>query len=157
MEEIIIEKIEWSAPEYNHKERSPDWLWSIGLVTLVTLVVAIWFKNYLFALFLLISGACLILFTIRHPRIISFSVDTNGLTIGKDKYPWKDLKGFNIKKDDTSPKLLIETKKYFLPVYTLPIPTDKVQELRTSFLKVLPNNETLDESASMQFMEKLGF
>jgi hypothetical protein len=156
MEEIIIEKIEWSAPEYKHKEKSVDFIWTIGLVALVSCIIALWLKNYLFSVFIFISGACLILFSIRHPQDINFSIETDGITLGKEKYDWKKIKFFNIKKNKDEALLLIEIDKYLLPIYTIPLPLDKADQVRTSLLKVLQIKE-LEESKSMKFMEKLGF
>ena len=56
MEEIALEKIEWQAPEYKHEEKSMDFLWAIGLIALVMCGFAVWKANYVFAIFLLISG-----------------------------------------------------------------------------------------------------
>ncbi len=155
MEEIIIDKIEWNAPEYDHKEKNNDWFWTIGLITFVVCGIAIWLHNYVFAIFLLLSGASLILFTIRHPQEITFSIETKGLTMGRDTHEWKTIKSFNIKKGDINSKLLIETGKYFLPIYTIPLPNDLVNKVKETLLKVAENKE-LDESRSMLFVEKLG-
>ena len=158
MDEIKIDKIEWSAPEYFYRERENDWFWAVGLISLIAFGVAIWLHNYVFAIFLLLAGATLILFTIRHPRQNIYLIETKGLTMGKDLYEWKMLKSFNIKKqgDTTGSKLLIETRKYFLPVYTIPLNEDRVEEVKKSLLLVLPRSD-IDESKSMIFMEKLGF
>ncbi|MEI7689055.1 MAG: hypothetical protein WCI91_02605 [Candidatus Nomurabacteria bacterium] len=156
MEEIIIDKIEWSAPEYKHKEKSVDFIWTIGLVALVSCIVALWLKNYLFSVFIFISGACLILFSIRPPENVNFSIENEGLTLGKDKYDWKKIKFFNVKKEKGEALLLIEIDKYLLPVYTIPLPLDKADQVKSSLLKILQTKE-LEESKSMIFMEKLGF
>lgn len=156
MEEIIINKIEWKSPEYNHQEHGPDWFWAIGLITLVIFGILIWIKSYLFAIFIVIAGASLSLFNIRHPREIAYSIETSGLTMGNDKYGWKDVKGFDIKKGEDESKLLIEINKYFLPVYTIPISDELIPEIKESLLKVVPQIE-LEESRSVLFMEKLGF
>jgi hypothetical protein len=155
VEEITINKIEWSAPEYDHKEHSTDWFWTMGLITLAVCVLAVWIRNYLFAVFIFISGCCLAMFNIRHPQEISFIIETEGITMGRDKYSWKNIKSFDIKKDGKNPKLLIQTSKYFLPVYTIPIPANLIGQIRESLLKFVPNAE-LEESKSMQLMEKLG-
>lgn len=158
MDEIKINTIEWSAPEYTHKERGNDWFWTLGLITIVACGIAIWLHNYVFAVFLVISGCCLIMFTMRRPQDITFIVETKGLTMGRDLHTWKSLKSFNIKNNehDVYAKLLIETSKYFLPIYTLPFPKEKIDEVKEALLKVLPRSE-IDESKSMIFMEKLGF
>ncbi|MBK5215449.1 MAG: hypothetical protein JJE53_01415 [Candidatus Pacebacteria bacterium] len=158
MDEIKINKIEWSAPEYSHKERGNDWFWALGLVTIISCGVAIWLKNNMFAIFLLLSGGSLILFTLRHPKDISYIIETKGITMGKDLYEWKNIKSFNIKSKEDEPlaKLLIETSKYILPVYTIPFPQELQAQIKEDLLKILPRSE-IDESKSMVFMEKLGF
>lgn len=158
MDEIIINTIEWSAPEYSHKERDNDWFWTIGLVTIVACGIAVWTHNYVFAIFLFISGSCLIMFTIRPPEIITFIIETKGLSMGKDLYEWKRIKSFNVKNNtaDAYAKLLIETNKHFLPIYTISLPKDKVGEVKETLFKVTTRSE-INESPSMLFMEKLGF
>lgn len=158
MDEIKINTIEWSAPEYTHKERSNDWFWAIGLVTLIACGIAIWLHNYVFSIFLFISGVTLIMFTLRHPQDVTYIIETDGLTMGKDLHTWKSIKSFNIKKNDSDDyaKLMIETSKYFLPIYTIPLPKDMIDSTKETLLKVIPRSE-IDESKSMVFMEKLGF
>jgi len=158
MDEIKINTIEWSAPEYNHKERDNDWFWAIGLITIVAVGFTLWRHNNIFAIFLLISGASLIMITMRHPEDVTFIVETKGLTMGRDLHPWKSIKSFNIKdlETDEYAKLMIETSKRFLPIYTIPLPKEKIDEMKETLLKLIPRSE-IDESPSMVFMEKLGF
>lgn len=156
MEEIDINTTEWRAPEYTHKKKSADFFWTIGLVAIVACIIAIWLHNYLFAIFIFISGGCLILFTLREPQEMAFSIGNEGISMGKDKYAWAKIKGFAIKKGNGSNKLMIVTSKYFLPIYTIPLPQNITEEVRSSLLKVVPSVE-IEESRSMLFMEKLGF
>lgn len=158
MDEIKINIIDWTVPEYSHKERDNDWFWAIGLITLIMCGIAIWLHNYIFSVFIFISGCCLILFTLRHPQDITYIIETKGLTMGKDLYPWKGIKSFNIKNIETEPfsKLMIETSKYFLPIYTIPVPKDLEIHVKETLLLIIPRSE-IDESKSMVFMEKLGF
>lgn len=158
MDEIKINTITWSLPEYSHKERGNDWFWAIGLVTIISCGIAVWLHNYVFAVFLLISGCCLIMFTLRHPQDVTYIIETKGLSMGKDLYEWKGIKSFNIKKSDSNiyDKLLIETSKYFLPIYTIPLPKEKEEEIKETLLKIISRSE-IDESKSMAFAEKLGF
>ena len=158
MDEIKINTLQWSAPEYSHKERDNDWFWTLGVITIVACGIALWFHNYLFAVFIFISGCCLIMFTLRHPQDVTYIIETKGLSMGKDLYTWRSLKSFNIKnkEEDAFAKIIIETSKYFLPVYTIPLPKELENEAKEALLKILPRSE-VDESPSMLFMEKLGF
>jgi hypothetical protein len=156
MDEITIDKIEWVAPEYIHKERTPDWFWTIGIVALISCIIAIFMHNYLFAVFILISGACLILFTLRPPREVRFIIEQKGFMIGREKHEWRSIKGFTIKEGEPYSKLLIMTARKFLPIYTIPVPNDLLADIRHSMSEAVPLID-LEESRSMQFMEKLGF
>jgi len=156
MEEIILEKVEWSAPEYKHKDKSVDFIWTIGLIAIIMCIIAIWKQNYIFSIFIFISGCALILFSIRPPEEINFLIETEGFSLGKDKYEWKKIKGFNIKKDTDEAILLIRIDKYLLPVYTIPLPFELVEQVRENLLRVT-ENVPLEESKSMKFMEKIGF
>lgn len=158
MDEIKINTIEWSAPEYSHKERGNDWFWALGLITIVACGIAIWLKNYVFAIFLLISGGSLIMFTLRHPQDVTYIIENKGLSMGKDLYTWKSIKSFNIKNNEKDPylKLMIETSKHFLPVYTIPVPKELETSVKETLLQIIPRSE-IDESKSMVFAEKLGF
>jgi len=158
LDEIKIDTIEWSAPEYSHKERGNDWFWTIGLIAIVACGFAVWLHNYIFAVFIFISGATLIMFTMREPQETTFIIENSGVTLGRELHEWNGIKSFNIKNNekDIYAKLLIETTKHFLPIYTLPLPKDKVEETKETLLKVIPRSE-IEESQSMLFMEKLGF
>ena len=156
MEEIILDTIEWQAPEYKHKDKSVDFIWTIGVIAIVMCGIAIWKENYVFAIFIFISACTLIMFSIRPPLDITFKIETSGISLDKDKYDWKKIKGFHIKRGDDYTALLIEINKYFLPVYTIPLPSELYDKVRENLLKVIPNIE-LEESKSMKFVEKIGF
>jgi hypothetical protein len=155
-EHIAIPTISWEGPEYPHKEKSADFIWTIGIITLILVGVVMWFGNYLFAVFILISGASLIFFSLRSPEVITFSIETKGFVIGKDTYSWKALNGFHITRGEPYANLLIETNRKFLPIFTIPLPHEHIQEVRTTLLEVIPNID-IQESRAMLFMERLGF
>lgn len=159
MDEIHLDTIKWTAIEYNHEEKSNDWYWAIGLITLIATALAIWFHNYVFAIFLFISGCSLILFSFRHPEEVEYTIETKGLSMGRELHTWKSIKSFNIKnqeENDNYAKLMIETSKHMLPIYTIPLPDEKVQIVKDNLLKVIPRSE-IKESQTMLIMEKLGF
>jgi hypothetical protein len=107
----------------------------------------------------LVSAACLTLFSIRPPQEITFTIETHGIKIGSDEYDWKSIRGFTIKKqkpNEPYAKLLVMTSRYFLPVFAIPLPPELMTEVRESLLRVIPALE-IQESPSMLFMEKMGF
>ncbi len=156
MEGATIETISWETLEYNHKKKSPDFIWTIILVTIVACVVAVWLGNFVFGIFIFISGGCLLMFSIREPGTVRFMIANDGLMMGKNKYPWKNIKGFNILPGDVESKLMIETTRYFLPIYTITLPASLTNQVRESIAKFVPQIQ-LRESNSMILADKLGF
>lgn len=158
MKEKKIETINWIAPEYLHKEHSNDWFWTIGLVAIAGTIAAIWFESYVFAIFIFISGVSLIMFTVKQPRIFEFKIDDNGLMVNKEEFPWKNLKSFNTKEIEGGDfdKLLIETNKSFLPIYTFFTPKEITDQIKKELSKVIKKSD-IDESRTIQFAEKMGF
>jgi hypothetical protein len=156
MEEIRLDTITWSIPEYDHKDRSVDWFWGVGIAVFLAFGIALFTGNYMFGLFILVAGGSLMLFSARPPQNISITIETNGFTMGTESYGWKKVQGFKIKKDNTGAKLIVHIDKKFLPVYTLRLPNELVAQVNENLLKVVPLEEELDESPSMVFMEKIG-
>lgn len=155
MEEIILNTVSWTEKEYDHKERHIDWYWTLGLISLIGMGLTIWKGNYLFALFILVSTACIILFYSRHPMDIEFIIQTSGFTIGKEFYKWQDIKSFNIDKSGKYPKLILEINKYFLPISTIPANNEVIEDIRTELTKIIPQKD-IKESPTMVFIEKFG-
>jgi len=154
-EEIILDTISWSAPAHIHKERSIDFFWTIGLITLVSVVVAIIYHNYIFAIFLVLSGVMLIVVNFNEPEEVNYEINTKEFKIGREKYEWKRVKGFDILKKSDESKLLVEIDKHILPIYSITIPEEFVEKIDRNLIKIIPNKE-IKESKVMLFSEKIG-
>ena len=61
-----MEKLEWSALEYEEKDRSSDWFLALGIIVVCSSVAAFIFENYFFAALLLLSGVLLGFFAIKN-------------------------------------------------------------------------------------------
>jgi hypothetical protein len=50
---------------------------------------------------------------------------------------------------------MVETTRSFLPIFTIPLPKDLMDDVEIEFSKVVSQKE-IAESQSMQFAEKIG-
>ena len=50
-----MEKLEWSALEYEEKERDASWFWALAVIIVAGSLAAIIFSNYFFAILFLES------------------------------------------------------------------------------------------------------
>lgn len=156
MEDTKNQSLSWSAPEYTHRPKSIDFLWGVSLLGLTGTIISIVLGNYIFAVFIVLSSVMLVIFATRHPHEVNFEINNAGIVFGEENHPFKNIKGFVIR--DASPylKLIIETNKYFLPIYTLPLP-HKLEEDVYYILSQVIEEKDIDETHSTKFMHRVGF
>lgn len=150
-------EINWNAKEYNHNKKSNDWYWALGIIATSLTIASIIYQNYLFALFIILATAILIMYAFRHPEEFSITIGPKGIKIKNDLFKYKDLKSFYL---DTSnehgPKLIIHSNRTLMPHIILPIDKNLEIEIKTKLLTHLKEEE-MHEPISHKLMEYLGF
>lgn len=149
--------IEWSAHEYEHSEKSPDWFWGLGLVALVIAVGAIFFNNVLLAIVVLLAATMIGFYGARHPDRFDFAVTPRGIIVHDQLYPYQTLESFWI--DDINPhrpKLLVKSKKMLVPLIVIPLEDIDIEDVHSYLLQYLPEIEDAEPLAHRLF-ELVGF
>jgi hypothetical protein len=145
--------ISWEAIEYEHKEKSRDWYWGLGIITVSMAIIAIMLGNYIFSIVLIISGLSLAISASRKPKMVLFELEKTGIHIDSKFTPYGSLKSFwvenNIHHDGIS-KLLIQPRNHG---HLIVIPIEEVhpEEVRDYLLDML-----LEEELSEPFSHKVG-
>ena len=131
-------KLEWEAHEYEHKERSTDWFWAVGIVSVSLAVTSIILGNIIFGLLILIGTAVLSLFALRPPETINVSLDEKGIVKGHVRYPYSSLESFWIDTDHPHKKIILQSEKLFMPLITVPLgPSTDIDKLHEKLSQVL--------------------
>lgn len=133
-------KIEWDAQEYEHKERSQDWFWAVGILTFAIAITAVIFGNIIFAILILTAAFSLALFINRPPETVHAVISEKGITLGKIHYPYSTLKSFWIDLEHPHNKIILRSQKLLMPLIVIPLEPGS-------------DEEKLDETLS-QFLEK---
>ena len=134
------EKINWSALEYESKERHVDWFWTLGVIIVAGAVTSIIFANYFFAIFLIIAGSLMGFFAVKQPDMISYELNEKGLKIENQIYVYEKIKSFWIQKpipDDeknTKPILFIKSERPIIPIFSIPIENDLIKKIQNSMV-----------------------
>ena len=144
-------RIEWDAHEYEHKERSSDWFWAVGILSVSIAVAAVIFGNVIFAIFILIAVFSLALFINRHPDTVHVIIDEKGVAKDKIRYPYSTLQSFWIDVEHSHPKILLSSEKIFMPLIIVPlgdgVDVEKLHEALSSSLE--------ERYHSLPFVEKI--
>ena len=157
--EIPVENISWHAPEYEYSPKSSFWYWTSAAAALALIAIALWQKNFLFAIFVIIAELVIFSVADKHPKIWEFSVDAKGIYIGKSKfYPYSQLTAFDIHWGDHSgyDQLVLKTKNKFTPVVSINIYKEDKENIR-EFLKKYLSHEEIEVSLIDVFAKMVGF
>ncbi len=157
-----MEKLEWSALEYEEKERGKDWFWALGVVVVTSSVAAIIYGNYFFAALLFISGVLLGFFSIKKPDLISYELNERGLKIGTQLYLYENIKSFWVQTDAAGksklkPTLFIKSERVFMPIISIPIEDVMAPDIHSIMFSKNITEEEMKEHPSHKIMESLGF
>jgi len=150
------EKLNWSALEYEEKERSSDWFWALGIIVVTSSVAAVIFGNYFFAALLVLSGILLGFFSTKKPDTIFYELNNKGLKIGNRIYPYENIKSFWVQKE-IKPLLFIHTERIFMPIITIPINETFAEDVYFIMTSKNIAEVEMKEHPSEKIMEALGF
>ena len=144
-------KVEWDAHEYEHKERSSDWFWAVGIVSVSVAIASVILGNIIFAILVLVSVFALSIFTNRPPSTLHVIVDDKGIIRGKVRYPYQTLQSFWIDMDHPHKKIILRSEKLLMPLIIVPL-NDEIDEgqLREKLSKVLS-----EEFHNLPFVERI--
>lgn len=148
--------LEWSAPEYHHTTKTRDWYWAVGIISFTMAFLAIIFGNIIFAIFIILSAFTLCIHAVKPPETIKFELTNKGVVIKDRLYPYTTLESFWVELDEENPKILIKSKKLFVPFIIIPLHEDDAetaQEILRAYLK----EEEHQEPLTQKIMEYFGF
>ena len=144
-------RLEWDAHEYEHKVRSQDWFWAVGILAVSIAVAAVIFDNIIFGILVLISAFALSIFASRPPSTLHVVVDEKGISKGKIQYPYSALESFWIDTEHSHKKIILRSSKIFMPLIIVPLGDNAdVDELHDTLLHSLT-----EEFHSLPFVEKV--
>ena len=149
----LMEKKEfrWTAPEFEYFHKGASWSLVIVCAAASLVILALWQRNFLFAVFIVISAFLVLNLGHKKPNYLDFHLNDRGLTIDeKTQYPYQDLLGFatqHIASDGELAELILKRKKHFSTYLKILLPAQHLDEIRVFLNKYLPEIEYEDSVA----------
>lgn len=150
-------KLEWTALEYEEKERGNDWFWTLGVIVLASAITSFIYANYFFGLFLIIGGILLGVFAVKKPDLVFYELNEKGLKIRNRLFPYVNIKSFWVKTNIEKPTLFIKSERLFMPIISMPIDPNHTGEIKKAMLAKGVPEEEMKEHVSEKIMDSLGF
>ncbi len=148
----------WDTYEYEHREKSTDWFWALGILVVIGAAIAFITKNLLFGFLILLSGFMIGIFANRKNPPLSIEISDRGININNDLITFGSISGFWMYRNPTGVrKLILKTNRNMSPIVSLPLPEDmRAADLREFLLQNIQEIE-LRESFTDLLLEKIGF
>ena len=160
--ETPVNKLSWTALEYEDRERSRDWFWALGIIVVTGSIASIIFENYFFAALLILAGVLLGFFAMKKPDIVEYELNRSGLVVRNRLYPYESIKAFWVQVDfsptpSVRPMLFIHSERAFMPVISMPIHADFAENIHAIMTSLNIAEVEMREHPSEKIMEALGF
>ncbi|MDE2038354.1 MAG: hypothetical protein KGI69_04025 [Patescibacteria group bacterium] len=148
--------IAWEAPTHLYTEKRPDWYWAVGIITLAIATVLFMFGEIITGIFVVVAALALALHASQPPRTVRYEINDRGIMSGKTLYPFLTLDSFCIPHDEVPPRLLVKSRKLFMPLIVMYIDSIDPEEVREVLLKYIAEAEH-SEPFLKKLLEAAGF
>jgi hypothetical protein len=148
--------LEWHSPEHHFDRKTIDWYWILGIVCIAVSVLAFYFGNFLFGIFVIIAGGTIGLLSYMETKVVPIKLTTKGIIFSNKLYPWESYRSFWIEDDHLhGARILLHPTRSYLPLMVVPVNEEvdlnDVQEILLEFLE----EEFLEESIVHKWFDKL--
>ena len=136
-----MEKISWQTKEYIHTEKTTDWYWIVGIITISIALISIIFGNLIFGILIIVASFTLTLFASRKPEMVEVEINQRGVLHGKTLYPYDHLDSFWIETREFHGRILLKSKKVLMPFVVIFLEDIEPEKIRETLLQHLPEEE----------------
>ncbi len=148
--------INWTAPEHIHIPKTPDWYWTVGIITLALSAVAFIFGSVITGIFIVVASIALVLHASRPANIITYEINDRGIKSNDVLYPFLTLESFWIPHDEFPAKIIIKSRKLLMPFIIIYIDEIDPEQVRQVMLRYIAETEH-HEPILKHLLERCGF
>ena len=142
--------VNWDATEYVQKHKSGGWYVGLALVGMGLVALSVWLQWWTFTALIILSVLALIVYSVRPPRTLHYSLSDKGLSEGDRLYAYSDYRSFGVLQDGGNYAIFLTPRKRFSARVVIYFPEDRGEEIVDAFGARLPMEE-----AKQDFLDKL--
>lgn len=148
--------LEWHSPQHHFDKKTTDWYWIFGIIVLAAAVLAFYFGDFLFGVFIIIAGITIGFLSFKETQVLPIKVTKKGVIFGRQLYPWTSYSSFWIEDEHVhGARILMNPQNSFLPLVIIPINEEvDLNDVRETLLNFL-EEEPMTESLLHKWFDKL--
>lgn len=133
--------ITWEAEEYLVRDKTTWWYVGLVAVGLILGGIAIWLRWWSFLAVVVLSVIALMIYAMRPPRMLRYSLSNKGISEGDKLYNYSDFKSFGIFQENGHFAIALTPTKRFSPRLMVYFPQAQGEEIVDAFGERLPMEE----------------
>lgn len=142
--------VNWEAQEYVSRDKNVGWYIGLIVVGLAFSALAVWLQQWTFLALIIVSIAAILVYALRPPRMLHYSLSNKGLSEGNKLYSFDQFKSFGVLRDDKRFSIVLIPKKRFSPRVTVFFPESQGEQIVDMFGARLPM-----EDVELDFLDKI--
>ena len=107
------EIINWDAKEYIPRDKNTGWYIGLVIVSILLIALGVWLKAITFIILVIVSAVALVIYSVRPPRVLHYSLSDKGLSEGNNLYSYEDYKSFGVLKEEGNFAIVLKPRKRF--------------------------------------------
>ena len=112
-----------------------------AVVVLALTALSVVLKWWTFTALVVFSAVALIIYSVRPPRKLHYSLSSKGISEGSNLYNYEDFKSFGVLEDGGSFAIVLTPRKRFSPRVTVYFPQENGEAIVDAFGARLPMEE----------------
>ena len=108
-----LQPVSWEAEEYISKDHNSLWYLGLFVIAAGLSALAIYFSGWTFLALIIVSVITILVFSLRPPRKIKYTLDNEGLIEEGRKHPYEEFRAFGIVKEEKHYSAVLIPQKRF--------------------------------------------
>ena len=133
--------VNWDAEEYVQRSKRAGWYVGFVVVVLALVALSIFLKWWTFTALIVFSAVALIIYSVRPPRKLHYSLSSKGLSEGNNLYSYENFKSFGVLQDGENYAIVLTPVRRFSPRVTVYFPQENGEAIVDAFGARLPMEE----------------
>ncbi|MBR3131623.1 hypothetical protein IKG31_03545 [Candidatus Saccharibacteria bacterium] len=142
--------VNWEAEEYLQRDKKAGWYVGFAIVMLALVAISVLLQWWTFTILVVLSAIALIIYSVRPPRTLHYSLTSKGLSEGNNLYSYDDFRSFGVLNDDGNYAIVLTPRKRFSPRVMVFFPKESGEKIVDAFGARLPMEEV-----QLDFLDKI--
>lgn len=147
--------VSWTFPEVPNYRYSRTWYLIMTALGVALLVFAVFSRNPLFAFIVVIAWALIFYRSRQQPRTLAASITEDGIEIGKNFFPYDDLKNFWLIYKPPAKTLYVSFKSALRPILGIALEDANPVEIRNQLRRYLQEDLSKEDEATSDAIGRL--